>query len=486
LGKNGIQGQKDIGGSGNPVIEGDGGAGTARGHWDEETYQNELMTGFLSGKTQPMSKLTVQSLKDIGYTVDVTKADNFLIPGGVAVTKAPVTATKAPTKAPVTKAPTSAGATNAPTTAANNGFQIQLVFTTTMSTAQQNAFIAAAAKWQSVIVGDIGATVRVAQGTSICGQPPQAADLLIDDILIFAAISNIDGVGKILGQAGPCAFDQANRVRLGSMQFDAADVAQLEAQGTLTATILHEMGHVIGIGTQWENGLVSNTAIAGSTSFPYLGANGIQGQKDIGGAGNPVVEGDGGPGTARGHWDEQTYQNELMTGFLSGKTQPMSKLTVEALKDLGYVVDVNQADAFTIPAAGRRLRSLQDEPTTQWESGWNGEMVWDLFPLSKSLELGEDDWEIPYQGAVTDNLVAIPKGDDAGAIAGGVVGALAVVGAAAFVVIRRRKNSLTTNPHNSIAASGNPMFQQQLQQQQQQQQQQYYGNQQQHQQQYYQ
>jgi len=46
-----------------------------------------------------------------------------------------------------------------------------------------------------------------------------------------------------------------------------------------------------------------------------------------------------------------------MTGFLSGTTQPISRMTVRALVDLGYGgVDVSKADAFSIASTGRRRR----------------------------------------------------------------------------------------------------------------------------------
>lgn len=192
------------------------------------------------------------------------------------------------------------------------------------------------------------------------------------------------------------------------------------------------------------------------------------------------MEDQGGAGTARGHWKESVYQNELMTGFLSGNSQPMSRLTVQALRDLGYVVDLSKADAFTIPsAAGRRLRDLKrksdlemlgedmekgerelQEIGAQWERGYQGEVIIDL--PTKDKELTEDgkektDWETGFDGEVLD-FDAVPK-TDAGAIAGGIIGALAVVGAAAaFVVIRRRKNSMDAKGPNTQMTSQNPMF----------------------------
>ena len=46
-----------------------GGSGTAGGHWRETTFKTELMTGFLnSGVKNPLSRLSVGTLQDMGYT----------------------------------------------------------------------------------------------------------------------------------------------------------------------------------------------------------------------------------------------------------------------------------------------------------------------------------------------------------------------------------------------------------------------------------
>jgi len=78
------------------------------------------------------------------------------------------------------------------------------------------------------------------------------------------------------------------------MSFDSADVANMIAGGSFLAVVLHEMGHVIGIGTQWNNyNLVDG-------SFNYLGAQGAAGLDMVNGAAGPsqpLVENTGGPGT---------------------------------------------------------------------------------------------------------------------------------------------------------------------------------------------
>jgi hypothetical protein len=159
------------------------------------------------------------------------------------------------------------------------------------------------------------------------------------------------------------------------MTFDVADVNNLEAGGGLNAVILHEMGHVMGIGTLWQYlGLLQNPSSAGSVLDTYFtGAQALVGFNAIGGStytgGQKVpVENTGGAGTRNGHWRESVLANELMTGFLNnGTNNPLSVLTVRSLTDLGYTVNVAAADAFSLTlslrdadAATERLRLIND------------------------------------------------------------------------------------------------------------------------------
>ena len=153
------------------------------------------------------------------------------------------------------------------------------------------------------------------------------------------------------------------------MSFDSADSAALVANGQFADVVLHEMGHVLGIGTLWDafDLLTAPSATNPLAAVRYFGENGNIGNVEIGAQGQAVVENEGGAGTARGHWKDTVYQNELMTGFLSRGRNPMSRLTIRSLQDLGYTVDPNQADSFNFP--GRRLRvkeEADDEPKRQY------------------------------------------------------------------------------------------------------------------------
>jgi hypothetical protein len=176
----------------------------------------------------------------------------------------------------------------------------------------------------------------------------------------------------VLAQAGPCAFRNAENggfAAFGIMQFDAADVGSLAANGTLQEVITHEMLHVLGIGTAWvSKGLLKGARTRSST---YTGAQGTQGCLDSGGAalcGTGVpVENNGIVGTADSHWRETTFQTELMTGFSSVGGMPLSQITVGALADLGYVVNPLAADPYRLPLSA--VLSTMEGTVVEWEKG---------------------------------------------------------------------------------------------------------------------
>ncbi|HYH80756.1 MAG TPA: leishmanolysin-related zinc metalloendopeptidase, partial [Longimicrobium sp.] len=228
------------------------------------------------------------------------------------------------------------------------GYAITLCYTSTMTPTQRAAFENAAARWASLITGDLSNEVGDFDAND-CGDNTPALSINIDDLVIFAAVTDIDGPGQVLGQATPCYIrDAAPQLTvLGMMQFDVADVANLEASDRFGAVILHEMGHVLGIGTLWNfnNLLVDRSPTSGvGLDTYYTGAGGRAGFDAIGGltytGGQKVpVENTGGGGTVNSHWRESVLKNELMTGFLNAGQNPLSVLTVRSLADLGYTVN---------------------------------------------------------------------------------------------------------------------------------------------------
>lgn len=237
---------------------------------------------------------------------------------------------------------------------------------------RQKVFIQAAQRWMSVIQGDL-VDIPLRDGflpasTDICNFPtPEVRIEKIDDLLIFANITAIDGKGKILGQAGPTSLRVTGELPLiGCMQFDEADVETLEAEGTFPQVILHEMGHVLGYGSLWEPIQFSDGSFFNSRNLldepcdgitsatpGFNGTNAVVEFIALGETGNPPVENNGGGGTRCSHWDEDFFDNELMTGFLGGTTSaavnPLSALTIASMEDMGYQVDYARAEPYSIP-----------------------------------------------------------------------------------------------------------------------------------------
>lgn len=74
-----IGGTSYTGGARVPVENEQGGQGTRDSHWRESTFNHELMTGFIEapGTANPLSRLTVASLWDFGYSVNLDGADPY-------------------------------------------------------------------------------------------------------------------------------------------------------------------------------------------------------------------------------------------------------------------------------------------------------------------------------------------------------------------------------------------------------------------------
>jgi subtilisin-like proprotein convertase family protein len=227
-------------------------------------------------------------------------------------------------------------------------FHIEVDFPdNTLTPEQQAVFVTAAARWSEIILGDVPDVNVPGFG-------------LVDDVVIVASGPLIDGPGGILGQAGPTTLRTGIFLpAAGIMQFDSADIAALIADGQFDDVILHEMGHVLGFGTIWDDlGLITGV---GTTNARFTGASAAQAYSEIFGITAttvPVESDQGGGGTLYSHWDEATFDNELMTGFLNdGVENPISRITVGQMADLGYEVNMQAADDYTPPA----LRATREE-----------------------------------------------------------------------------------------------------------------------------
>jgi hypothetical protein len=188
----------------------------------------------------------------------------------------------------------------------------------------------------------------------------------IDDIWINVTLESIDGSGGVLASAGPeiirGTLDDPGLPLQGSMTFDIADAVDLYdttdpssafynmnfEENLWDDVVLHETLHVLGLGTLWD--LYDLTVEDNNgTKRPWddtLDYIGTLAEAERGG--DLLIETDGGSGTAGGHWDEDTYTNELMTGAINGEGNYLADFSIAALADLGYEIAGDDYDAAAL------------------------------------------------------------------------------------------------------------------------------------------
>jgi hypothetical protein len=242
-------------------------------------------------------------------------------------------------------------------------YDVEVRFVNPPTSGQKAAFDSAEARWERFIYGDLPAQ-QVTLNADACGTTHPAINEMVDDVVIYVELKFIDGPSGILGQAGPCTSRSSTlHTAVGVMVFDTTDLSKLEADGQLEDVILHEMGHVLGIGTQWDNRgflqLPSDTAPAPIVDTYFSGPLAIAAFDDMGGGtyvGNKVpAENDNtkfGLGSLNGHWRDSVFVTELMTPLLNGGVpNPLTVVTAASLADLSYVVNYGESDTYVLPSA---------------------------------------------------------------------------------------------------------------------------------------
>ncbi len=218
--------------------------------------------------------------------------------------------------------------TSGPATA-SAGYNITIEFKGSWTQDLYNIFVSAADRLTTLIIGELpNVTVYGGKGG------PKA----VDDILITAELGNIDGLYGVLGQAGPTAVrTNGSLPATATMKFDIVDVNAMGLE-VFADVVLHEMAHSLGFGSIWDRlGLVTNGL--------YTGANALEEFLAMGGTGSGIpVEQDGGAGTAGSHWDEETFDNELLTGFINEGENYFTAMSAASFADLGYTIRTDYAN----------------------------------------------------------------------------------------------------------------------------------------------
>ena len=233
-------------------------------------------------------------------------------------------------------------------------FDIELVFLDDVTDHQKNVIHYAARRWMSVIVGDLPDYALAQEVSGTCGGQPYEipSGERIDDLRIYVSTS-VSATFSI-GRGSPHVLRETTQLPVvGCM------AVRLEAPSFVFSVGLHEIGHVLGFGTLWNKfGYLHDLSFSDSSAdTQFNGPRAIAafdeaGGRDYAGKKVPVAKQDG------AHWRTSELWGDIMLPSRWGE-EALSAITVQSLADLGYVVDVTEADDYTLPGAAAAQASAK-------------------------------------------------------------------------------------------------------------------------------
>lgn len=230
--------------------------------------------------------------------------------------------------------------------AGDSPYHIEIIYSPEVSALERNVVDLAIAHWRRIITTDIGAAQIGAAGGS-CGTNAIAPNDIVHGLRIYVKDIAMASTSNLLAAAGVCYVNSNLFPVVATFSWNTTQAANILTAGEVIAT--HELGHAMGFGTLWPT---ESLLVGAGTSDPFF--IGTQARAMFGSTfgagylGNSIpVENTGGPGTADAHWRETIFNHELMTGFISAGANPLSAVTIAQFADLGYTVDMSQAEIFT-------------------------------------------------------------------------------------------------------------------------------------------
>ena len=229
-------------------------------------------------------------------------------------------------------------------------FNIDLVFLDDFTAAEREMWHRMANRWELAIQTELPDYEFSNALVIECGDHSIriSDDELIDDLRIYITkFDEIDPLGRrVDGYGGAKIVRRSSSMPIigciGIEQEGSTRVISTKGRNySLWRTGLHEIGHVLGIGNIWDRsgmlrGLNADAHFAGPqaiAAFDQAGGTDYQGAK-------VPTERDG------AHWHSSVLGGEVMAPKGS---YALSAITLGALSDLGYSVDLSVADSYVLP-----------------------------------------------------------------------------------------------------------------------------------------
>ena len=227
-------------------------------------------------------------------------------------------------------------------------FDMDLLFTSDITDSQRSRIRQARDRWKSTLANTELNNVRLPSTVGCLGLTATSIET-VDDHLTLVGERAIDGVGGVLAEATYCFVRTSDGTPvISAIVFDEADIALVAALGSLVGVAFHEFAHGLGFyNAYWEDrNLVDTVAdphFTGALAIEAFDAAGGTAYTD---AKVPISSPD------YNHWREAVLGREGMTpNFTQGAANPFSAITLQAMADVGYVVDVSLADDYQLPNA---------------------------------------------------------------------------------------------------------------------------------------
>ena len=275
---------------------------------------------------------------------------------------------------------------------AATSFNIELVFVPQSSYTehQKDLLRQAAARWERVITGDIPDETYYSYAPldtrDFTGEwdtfwrdnyRPYFGDIRVDDVVddVRIFVAGPSRTDDFWGRGGPFRFRSSSyhpilsTIRLSRNLMDEND-------NTVYKVVLHEIGHALGfLGWMFENfDLLHNPSKDHPAHLPapdsyFSGIKAVAAFNRAGGSryrGNRVpLENDPDRGSGRdSHWRESVMDGEFMTSQFDAN-QSMSAITIQAMADMGYEVDVNEAESYSVPLVAAKVTAARERPFCQ-------------------------------------------------------------------------------------------------------------------------